>query len=158
LLSAHVISLHLVAIAVLLLGLVLMLIGPVTKITRHGRILLSTNFLTFRSFALQLLKSPSMFFKNKFHTRPLGVPLDELERVLSTTTLKISRDADSLIAKHETAVTKLKVIPPARGEWGEDAAVYLKEQPFVARSRIRTKHLSGRKTLWADNLETHVTM
>jgi hypothetical protein len=40
--------------------------------------------------------------------------------VLSTTTLKISRDADSLIAKHETAVTKLKVIPPARGVVGED--------------------------------------
>jgi hypothetical protein len=61
-----------------------------------------------------------MFFKNKFHPRPLGVPLDELERVISTTTLKISRDADSLTAKHETAVTKLKVIPPAPDEISKD--------------------------------------
>jgi hypothetical protein len=62
-----------------------------------------------------------MLFKNKFHPRPLGVPLDELERMLSTTSLKISRDADSLTAKHETVITKLKVVPPERGVVGEDA-------------------------------------
>ena len=55
-----------------------------------------------------------MFFKKKFDPSPRGVPLDYLQRVLSTTTLKISRDAESLIAEHETAVTNLKVIPPMK--------------------------------------------
>jgi hypothetical protein len=61
-----------------------------------------------------------MFLKKKFHPNPRGVPLDELQRVLSTTTLKISREAESLIAEHETAVTKVTVIPPARDEVGND--------------------------------------
>ena len=61
-----------------------------------------------------------MFFEKKFDPSPRGGPLDYLQRVLSTTTLKISRDAESLIAEHETAVTTVKVIPPARGEGSKD--------------------------------------
>ena len=61
-----------------------------------------------------------MFFKKKFDPSPRGVPLDDLQRLLSTTTLKISRDAESLIAEHETAVTKLEVIPPPRDEVSKD--------------------------------------
>lgn len=61
-----------------------------------------------------------MFFKKKFDPSPRGVPLDDLQRMLSETTLKISRDAESLIAEHETAVTTLKVIPPARDEVSKD--------------------------------------
>lgn len=60
-----------------------------------------------------------MFLK-KFDPNPRGVPLDELQRVLSTTTLKISRGAESLIAEHETAVTTVKVIPPAPDEISKD--------------------------------------
>jgi hypothetical protein len=61
-----------------------------------------------------------MFLKKKPDPNPRGVPLDDLQRLLSTTTLKISRDAESLIAEHATAVTKLKVIPPAPEEESED--------------------------------------
>lgn len=57
-----------------------------------------------------------MFFKKKFDPTPRGVPLDQLEKALSATTLKISRNPESLIAEHETSVTKLEVIPPARDE------------------------------------------
>jgi hypothetical protein len=56
----------------------------------------------------------------KFDPNPRGVPLDHLEKLLSSTTLKISRDAESLIAEHETTVTMVKVIPPARDEVSKD--------------------------------------
>jgi hypothetical protein len=59
-------------------------------------------------------------FSKKFDPAPRGVPLDELQTVLSATTLKVSRDANSLIAEHETAVTTVKVVPPARDEISKD--------------------------------------
>ena len=55
----------------------------------------------------------------KFDPSPKGVPLDDLQRLLSATTLKISRDVESLTAEHETAVTKLKVVSAAPPEVGE---------------------------------------
>jgi hypothetical protein len=62
-----------------------------------------------------------MFSKKKFDPSPRGVPLEHLESCLSRTTLKISRDADSLIIEHHAAVvTKLKVIAPARDEPSND--------------------------------------
>jgi hypothetical protein len=62
-----------------------------------------------------------MFFKKKFDPNPRGVPLEYLESCLRRTTLKISRDADSLIAEHYPAVvTKLKVIAPTRDEPSKD--------------------------------------
>jgi len=62
-----------------------------------------------------------MFSKKKFDPSPRGVPLGYLETRLSKTTLKISRDADSLIAEHQAAVvTKLKVVAPARDELSKD--------------------------------------
>jgi hypothetical protein len=61
-----------------------------------------------------------MPLKKRFDSSPIEVLLDLLEKVLSATTLKISRNAESLIAEHETSVTKLKVIPSARDEISKD--------------------------------------
>jgi hypothetical protein len=40
--------------------------------------------------------------------------------MLSTTTLKVSRDGDSLVAKHDTTTTRLSVVPPAPADIGDD--------------------------------------
>jgi hypothetical protein len=82
-----------------------------------------------------------MFLRKKPDQNPRGVPLDDLQKLLSTTTLKISRDAESLIAEHATAITKLKVIPPA----GDEAS----EHPLQAVVQITTE--------LPDNLISHFT-
>jgi hypothetical protein len=61
-----------------------------------------------------------MFFKKPLNPCHRGVPLDDLQHLLSTTTLKVSRDADCLIAEHETTTTRLTVIPPAPGDVSKD--------------------------------------
>jgi len=62
------------------------------------------------------------------------VPLDELRRLLSATPLKVSRAAEALIAEHETAVTTVKVLPPAQDEISKD--------PIQAVVQITTERLA----------------
>jgi hypothetical protein len=61
-----------------------------------------------------------MLCKRKFDPAPRGVPLEAIQRMLSTTTLKVSRDGDSLVAEHDTTITRLTVIPPAPDNIGDD--------------------------------------
>jgi hypothetical protein len=48
--------------------------------------------------------------------RPRGVPLDRLYELLSSTTLKLSRQEESLIGEHEATVSTLKVIEPTEAK------------------------------------------
>ena len=52
-----------------------------------------------------------MFFK-KPSPSPRGVPLGDLEAALKQTTLKASRDGDTLVVKHERLVTRVEVAAP----------------------------------------------
>lgn len=54
--------------------------------------------------------------KRKPNPRPLGVPLDGLEKALQPTTLETSRDGDALVVRHEKLVSRVEVIPPANPE------------------------------------------
>lgn len=54
-----------------------------------------------------------MFRNPSAKLRPRDVPLDELAALLAPTSLKISRDADALIARHDHYTTRVEVVPPA---------------------------------------------
>jgi hypothetical protein len=56
-----------------------------------------------------------MFFK-KLSPSPRGVPLGSLEDALKQTTLRPSRDGDTLIVKHERLVTRVEVSAPETAE------------------------------------------
>jgi hypothetical protein len=51
--------------------------------------------------------------------RPLGVPLDDLERAINQTNLKASRDGNSLIVRNANLNTRVDVVPPANRECGD---------------------------------------
>jgi hypothetical protein len=57
----------------------------------------------------------SMFFKKPSPT-PRGVPLDRIEEALKQTTLKPSREGDTLIVKHDRLVTRVDVLAPMVSE------------------------------------------
>jgi hypothetical protein len=63
-----------------------------------------------------------ILLKKKSEPRPLGVPLDDLEKAINQTNLKASRDHNSLIVRHAKLVTRIDVVPPAIRECG-DAAI-----------------------------------
>ena len=48
--------------------------------------------------------------------RPRGVPLDDLESALKPTTLRASREGDTLVVRHERLVSRVGVVPPATPE------------------------------------------
>lgn len=56
-----------------------------------------------------------MFFK-KPSPKPLGVPLGDLEEALKQTTLKSSRNGDTLVVKHERLTTRVEVSAPEIAE------------------------------------------
>ena len=47
-------------------------------------------------------------FSRKPSPTPRGVPLGELEMALKPTTLKTSREGDTLLVRHESAVTRVE--------------------------------------------------
>jgi hypothetical protein len=51
--------------------------------------------------------------------RPLGVPLDDLEKAIGQTNLKALRDGSSLIVQNENLITRIDVIAPANRECGD---------------------------------------
>jgi hypothetical protein len=60
-----------------------------------------------------------MRLKKNHDPRPLGVPLDDLEKAISQTNLKASRDGGSLIVRHRNLVTRIDVVAPAKRECGD---------------------------------------
>ena len=59
-----------------------------------------------------------MFFK-KPAPMPRGVPLGDLQEALKQTTLKPTRDGDTLLVKHERLVTRVEVSAPNIAETGD---------------------------------------
>jgi hypothetical protein len=57
--------------------------------------------------------------KKKPDPRPLGVPLDDLEKAISQTNLKASRDHNSLIVRNKNLVTRVNVVSPDNRECGD---------------------------------------
>ena len=55
-------------------------------------------------------------FSRKPSPTPRGVPLGELEMALKPTTLKTSREGDTLLVRHESAVTRVEVSAPETAE------------------------------------------
>jgi hypothetical protein len=51
--------------------------------------------------------------------RPFGVLLDDLQKVINQTSLKASRDGNSLIVQNENLITRIDVIPPDNRECGD---------------------------------------
>jgi hypothetical protein len=51
--------------------------------------------------------------------RPFGVPLDDLQKAINQTSLKASRDGNSLIVQNENLITRIDVVPPAKRECGD---------------------------------------
>jgi hypothetical protein len=60
-----------------------------------------------------------ILFKKKSEPRPLGVPLDDLEKAINRTNLKASRDGNSLIVRNANLITRVDVVPPANRECGD---------------------------------------
>jgi hypothetical protein len=60
-----------------------------------------------------------ILLKKKPDPRPLGVPLDDLERAINQTNLKASRNHNSLIVRNTNLVTRVDVVPPANRECGD---------------------------------------
>jgi hypothetical protein len=60
-----------------------------------------------------------LFLKKNPDPRPLGVPLDDLQKAINQTSLKASRDGNSLIVKNENLITRIDVVPPTKGECGD---------------------------------------
>ena len=56
-----------------------------------------------------------MLFK-KTNPSPRGFLLKDLEDALATTTLKVTKNGDTLIVQHEQLTTRVEVIPPANPE------------------------------------------
>jgi hypothetical protein len=56
-----------------------------------------------------------MFFR-KPSPSPRGVPLGDLEACLKPTTLKTSREGDTLIVRHERLITRVEVSAPENPE------------------------------------------
>jgi len=59
-----------------------------------------------------------MHLKKNPNPTPLAVPLDDLEKAIGQTSLKASRDVNSLIVQNGNLITRIEVIPPANREWG----------------------------------------
>ena len=60
-----------------------------------------------------------LFLKKSPDPRPLGVPLDELQKAINQTSLKASRDGNSLIVPNENLITRVDVVPPTKRECGD---------------------------------------
>jgi hypothetical protein len=60
-----------------------------------------------------------MRLKKDYDPRPLGAPLDDLQKAIGQTNLKASRDGNSLIVQNENLITRIEVIPPANRECGD---------------------------------------
>jgi hypothetical protein len=60
-----------------------------------------------------------ILLKKKPDPRPLGVPLDDLEKAINQTNLKASRDHDSLIVRNTDLVTTVSVVRPDKRECGD---------------------------------------
>ena len=68
---------------------------------------------------------------------PRGVPLKDLEDALAPTTLRASRNGDTLIVKHEKLTTHVEVIAPSNpeSENGPISAVVTIKTPLPRSSR-----------------------
>jgi hypothetical protein len=51
--------------------------------------------------------------------RPFGVPLDDLQKAINQTSLKASRDGNSLIVQNENLITRIDVVPSTKRECGD---------------------------------------
>jgi hypothetical protein len=60
-----------------------------------------------------------MFLKKKPDPRPFGVPLDHLQKAINQTSLKASRDGNSLIVRNADFITRIDVVPPSNRECGD---------------------------------------
>jgi hypothetical protein len=60
-----------------------------------------------------------MRLKKNPDPKPLAVPLDDLEKAIGQTNLKVSRDGNSLIVQNGNLITRIEVIPPANRECGD---------------------------------------
>jgi hypothetical protein len=60
-----------------------------------------------------------ILLKKKSEPRPLGVPLDDLEKAINQTNLRASRDRNSLIVRNANLITRVDVVPPADRECGD---------------------------------------
>ena len=72
-----------------------------------------------------------MLSKKNPNPKPLDVPLDDLEKAIGQTTLKASRDGNSLIVQNGNLITRIDVIPPANRECGDatiNAVVQIKTE------------------------------
>jgi hypothetical protein len=89
-----------------------------------------------------------ILLKKKSEPRPLGVPLDDLEKAINQTNLKASRDGNSLIVRNANLITRVDVVPPANRECGDatiKAVVQIKtELPReIAATLLKRTQLAG---------------
>jgi hypothetical protein len=60
-----------------------------------------------------------MTLKKRPDPRPIGVPLDDLQKAINQTNLRASRDGNSLIVQNENLITRLDVVRPSNPECGD---------------------------------------
>ena len=89
-----------------------------------------------------------ILLKKKRDPRPLGVPLDDLEKAINQTNLKASRDGDSLIVRNVNLITRVDVVPPGSRECGDaiiKAVVHIKTElpEEIAATFLKRPQLAG---------------
>jgi hypothetical protein len=89
-----------------------------------------------------------ILLKKKPDPRPLGVPLDGLEKAINQTNLKASRDGNSLIVRNAKLITRVDVVPPANRECGDatiKAVVQIKTElpKEIAAIFLKSPQLAG---------------
>ena len=89
-----------------------------------------------------------ILLKKKPDSRPLGVPLDDLEKAINHTNLKASRDGNSLIVRNANLITRVDVVPPSKRECGDatiNAVVQIKTElpKEIAASFLNNPQLAG---------------
>ena len=83
-----------------------------------------------------------MLLKRSPNPKPLGVPLDDLEKAIGHTSLKAARDGNSLIVQNGHLITRVEVVAPTKRECGDatiEAVVQIKTelpQEIVAGFRL----------------------
>lgn len=84
-------------------------------------------------------------FRKNLDPRPLGVPLDDLQKAINQTNLKASRDGNSLIVQNANLITRVDVVRPLNPKCGDatiKAVVQIRTEPP---KEIGTSFLSSPK-------------
>lgn len=110
-----------------------------------------------------------MFRNRNTPSRPLGVPLDELQALLAPTSIPTRLDGNALLARHEHCAVRVEVVPPEHSESDNGpiravvrvlaelpAPMHVLFEPFEARAACAWNAFAALGALYADGSAVRV--